>query len=156
MGVPVVSGRNSAAAGAAASDITALVAYLRELAPAPLPAPAGGAALFDDLGCAACHSTRAAPDKRLHDMGTGLADLGGEHIPRHRQWAARSAQEIARTRQLNPAAGYLHDGRARTVEEAILWHGGEGRAARDAFARAARDKRQAILHYLDPAKGDER
>ena len=50
---------------------------------------------------------------------------------------------------MNPRAGYLHDGRARSVEEAILWHDGEARASRERFMRTSRDDRRALLAFLD-------
>lgn len=151
MGVAVGAG-----SGAQMSDVHSLATYLRELALGSPPSQAAGKEVFERLGCAACHAQRPGGAAGLHDLGADLADPGGEHLARHREWAARSVEEIARVRQVNPAAGYLHDGRARTVEEAILWHGAKGRAARDAFVRTRRAERELVLDYLDPARGGEK
>lgn len=136
-----------------------------------LPAPernrsggAGGEALFTKIGCASCHRAsfdivikdRAAKERPLtihpysdlllHDMGAGLAD--------HRPVAESSGWEW-RTQPLwgigwetNGKASYLHDGRARTIEEAILWHGGEARKARAGYARLSKVDREKLIGFL--------
>lgn len=148
-----------------------LLTYLRWLAP---PAPrhsdavraAQGTALFHHLGCAACHlpsvktSTTAAfptlaprtihpyTDLLLHDMGEGLADHRPDFRASGRQWRTPALWGIGLAQLINAQAAYLHDGRARTLQEAVLWHGGEADLARQRYARLPRDQRQVLLDYL--------
>ena len=131
-----------------AESVNARAGYMRLIA---IPRRRGldepGRAIFDEVRCAACHApslrTRAdypialladidAPvftDMLLHDMGDGLADgvIDGEAGPRDWRTAPLVGLRFLRT--------YLHDGRARTVEEAILLHDGEGSEAKDSIAR---------------------
>ena len=62
--------------------------------------------------------------------------------------ARRRSGASGSCRRWLPGAGYLHDGRARTLEEAILWHGGEGEASREAYRTASAADRQALLKFL--------
>jgi len=135
-----------------------------------------GQLLFGELGCAACHRPRAttgehpeapalshqdiAPftDLLLHDMGGGLADGRPDGEATGREWRTPPLWglgliEVVRTNgQPVPEdkrdLGLLHDGRARTIEEAILWHGGEAEASRDAFTRLTAEQRAALLRFL--------
>ncbi|HEU4602958.1 MAG TPA: di-heme oxidoredictase family protein [Steroidobacteraceae bacterium] len=50
---------------------------------------------------------------------------------------------------MNRHTRFLHDGRARSIEEAVLWHGGEAQGARDAFMRLSKSDRAALLKFLD-------
>ncbi len=61
--------------------------------------------------------------------------------------AAALGDRLAYT--VDPRAGFLHDGRARTLQEAILWHGGEGQAARDRYAALSARDRRALLAFLE-------
>jgi CxxC motif-containing protein (DUF1111 family) len=137
-----------------ALPLTALVAFLNTVDP---PAPAAaclaspGAAAFTAVGCASCHTpampgpggqVRLHSDLLLHDMGAALAD-GFE------QGSATGAE--FRTAPLWRAADrahFLHDGRARTLLEAVLAHGGQAEAARLAFEALGPADRQAVLDYL--------
>lgn len=132
-----------------------LLAYLEHLAvPAPRPAPPRGAALFEQLGCGACHAgalrtrtgQRIAPytDLMLHDMGAGLADEVGEFEALGSLWRTPPLWGLGVT-----ANGFLlHDGRAARIEEAILWHGGQAESARRGYARLSRADRAILLAYL--------
>ena len=126
-----------------------------------------GARLFADAGCAACHSPRrvtsaAHPvrplrdqtiypytDLLLHDMGEGLADGFSEGAANGREWRTAPLWGIGLIDAVNDHMMLLHDGRARGIEEAILWHGGEAQAARDAFTMLSADERSALLHFLE-------
>ncbi len=132
-----------------------LLAFVSLLAP-PAPDPLGvvevrGQALFSELGCAACHAPAlkgprgelpAYTDLLLHDLGPELADgvALGEALP----------SELRTAPLWGVAAGgpYLHDGRADTLEEAILWHGGEAAAARERYAALDARDREGVLGFL--------
>jgi CxxC motif-containing protein (DUF1111 family) len=139
-----------------------LVAFIRMIGP-PAPGPGGsgarrGSALFSRIGCASCHRPRfetkaAAPylsnrtirpytDLLLHDMGDGLAD------GLSREWRTAPLWGAARRRRVQGDEYYLHDGRARSLAEAILWHGGEADRAARAFASLPREDRSALLAFL--------
>lgn len=87
-------------------------------------------------------------DLLLHDMGDGLADGRPEHLAGGREWRTAPLWGLGLAQTVLPGASYLHDGRARTPEEAILWHGGEAEAARGAFAAAGAGERAALLRFL--------
>jgi len=127
-----------------------------------------GQRLFKDLNCAACHvptlQTGFTPDAvvqairnqtiwpytdlLLHDMGPGLDDGVAERGAASREWRTAPLWGLGLTQKINPQATFLHDGRARSVEEAILWHGGEADASRQAFLALAKPQRQALLQWL--------
>ncbi|UHS60196.1 thiol oxidoreductase [Agrobacterium vaccinii] len=122
---------------------------------------------FYDAGCASCHvpkfvTKRDANDPLhsfqliwpysdflLHDMGDGLAD--GQQVGEAggRDWRTQPLWGIGLTQAVNGNGFYLHDGRARSLTEAILWHGGEAQKARDAFAALQKSDRQALLTFLE-------
>jgi CxxC motif-containing protein (DUF1111 family) len=126
-----------------------------------------GKQLFYASGCASCHQPKFvtsadAPDQEfrsqriwpysdflLHDMGEGLADgqpVGGATGS---EWRTPPLWGIGLTGTVAKKAFYLHDGRARTLEEAILWHGGEAERARDAYARLPRTDRELLIKFLE-------
>jgi len=141
-------------------DLTAYVAGLEE----PQRRNAGGAkvksgeALFSRLGCAACHkpawrtgagrTIHPYSDLLLHDMGPGLADGRPDFAAGPAEWRTAPLWGLGGAKETNPQAGYLHDGRARTFAEAILWHGGEAKSARDSFAGLPAIEREALLAFL--------
>lgn len=126
-----------------------------------------GKALFYRAGCAACHvpkfvTGRDVADKThafqliwpytdllLHDLGDGLADGQEVGDATGREWRTAPLWGIGLTRTVNGREAYLHDGRARTLEEAILWHGGEGAKARDAYDAMAQADRNRLLKFLE-------
>lgn len=126
-----------------------------------------GKALFSDLGCAACHTpsfTTGAlegqphlsgqkiwpySDLLLHDMGEGLADNRPEGVADGREWRTAPLWGIGLTEQVSGHTYFLHDGRARNVEEAILWHGGEAQPARDAYAALTEAERKALVAFVE-------
>ncbi len=130
------------------------------------PAVRAGRAQFDALGCAACHTPtwttgdeavtsgyrnqtiHPFSDLLLHDLGPELADEkhDGEATPA--EWRTPPLWGIGLFEVVNGHTRYLHDGRARTLEEAVLWHGGEALASRDAYLALAREQREALLAFL--------
>jgi CxxC motif-containing protein (DUF1111 family) len=135
-------------------------------AAAPRNAAAGqGRRLFDDLGCTACHvptlvtGDHAIPqlahqtihpytDLLLHDVGDRLTDARRDFLAQGVEWRTPPLWGLGLVQVVQPGATFLHDGRARTLAEAILWHGGEAQAARDAFRRATRQQRDALIAFL--------
>ena len=149
-----------------------LVSWARSLA-VPQPrhrdaqAAAHGAALFDKAGCAACHvpqlqtgdtaalaplarrTLRAYTDLLLHDMGEGLADGRPDHSAGARDWRTPALWGLGLASTVSGGMALLHDGRARSVAEAILWHGGEATAAREAFRNLARAERETLVRFVE-------
>ncbi|MBS1970668.1 MAG: c-type cytochrome [Bdellovibrionales bacterium] len=124
-----------------------------------------GGQLFADVSCTSCHqpsfttgnhkivalaNQKIYPftDMLLHDMGDGLADGRRDFDATGRQWKTRPLWGIGQTQTINPRAGFLHDGRARTLEEAILWHGGEGEYSKNKFVNLSQDNRDALVAFL--------
>lgn len=125
-----------------------------------------GAVLFDDFGCASCHTPTqttaqaAIPaftnqtihpytDLLLHDMGPGLADGRPSFGASGSEWRTPPLWGIGLIETVNGSRFLLHDGRARTIAEAILWHGGEGGAAAEAFRNATPAERRQLLAFLE-------
>ena len=153
------------------SELNALVRYLRSLAvPARRDwtgkAVLEGEALFAAIGCGSCHrrqlttSDRAAwpelsrqtihpyTDLLVHDLGSQLADDVGEGVASGSEWRTAPLWGLGLLSTVSGPAGLLHDGRARSPEEAILWHGGEAESSRTRFAALPREKREALLEFL--------
>jgi CxxC motif-containing protein (DUF1111 family) len=128
-----------------------------------------GAKLFQGMRCTACHTAEMKTgsghlfaelrnqtihpysDLLLHDMGDGLADKFAEGRATGTMWRTAPLWGIGYTDKVmgNPnRVGYLHDGRARTLTEAILWHGGEATQARLRFANMSKADRDALLAFL--------
>lgn len=137
----------------------ALVAFQRHLAVPRAKAAPDQSARFAALGCAACHRPRLpvdgvpglvaiAPytDLLLHDLGDGLADrdANGRSVPSTWRTAPLWGLGHAARRPL----ALLHDGRARSIEEAVLWHDGEARTARRRFEQLDAAQRRRMLDWL--------
>jgi len=140
-----------------------LTAYASTLSVPPrhgadAPGAVAGAKLFDSVGCAACHTPslptgdgetiRPYTDLLLHDMGPDLADGLPMGMAGPGEWRTPPLWGIGRTEQVSGATFFLHDGRARSLFEAILWHGGEAEAARRSFVALAAAQRQKLLAFL--------
>ncbi len=141
----------------------AVVSFQHSLAvpssPSPHAQPDRDSKVFTQLGCAACHqpqmpvSTSAviAPytDLRLHDLGTRLADetVTGEKVSS--KWRTAPLWGLGYRVSFERSPTFLHDGRARSVEEAILWHDGEAADARARFEQLPAAQRRAFLHWLE-------
>jgi CxxC motif-containing protein (DUF1111 family) len=155
-----------------ASEVTALVRYLRALAvPARRrwtePMVREGEALFDTIGCASCHRPRIVTgeltgwpeltrqtirpytDLLLHDLGSQLGDDVTEGLASGREWRTPPLWGLGLLPTVSGQSGLLHDGRARSPEEALLWHGGEAERARERFRHLPRRARAAVLAFLD-------
>ena len=143
--------------------------YVRTLAvPAPLELSdeaARGRELFSDFGCAGCHRSEVETgdhpldvlayqaiqpytDLLLHDMGEELADGRPDFQADEREWRTPPLWGIGLVQTVQPGSGYLHDGRARNLAEAILWHGGEAERAREEFRTADEAERDALIDFL--------
>ncbi len=88
-------------------------------------------------------------DLLLHDMGDGLADSRPEGRATGREWRTAPLWGIGLTERVSGHTYFLHDGRARSLLEAILWHGGEAQPHRDAVVRMPRSDRNALLRFLE-------
>lgn len=131
------------------------------------PQVLAGKAQFYRAGCADCHVPKFVTgrdaanaslafqliwpygDFLLHDMGPGLADGQQVGLATGSEWRTAPLWGIGLTKAVNGQEAYLHDGRARTLQEAILWHDGEARKARDAYAAMDRNDRQKLLRFLE-------
>lgn len=126
-----------------------------------------GEQLFAASGCAACHTPQLktaaharypatlpaqtiAPysDLLLHDMGKGLADGRPDFRASGSQWRTPPLWGIGLVPVVNGHSQYLHDGRARNLEEAVLWHGGEASRAKDRYIGLRKEERESLLAFL--------
>jgi CxxC motif-containing protein (DUF1111 family) len=82
-------------------------------------------------------------------MGDGLADERPEGEANGREWRTTPLWGVGLTQTVSEHTFLLHDGRARGVEEAILWHGGEAQAARDAYAALSAEDRAALIAFVN-------
>jgi CxxC motif-containing protein (DUF1111 family) len=127
-----------------------------------------GGILFEQMQCSVCHQPtlrtadyfarlpelsrqtfHAYTDLLLHDMGDGLADHRPDYAASGRDWRTPPLWGLGLSRTVNGSTVLLHDGRARNVTEAILWHGGEAQRARDAFARLSKQDRDALIAFVN-------
>ncbi|MGR3434507.1 MAG: di-heme oxidoreductase family protein [Shimia sp.] len=126
-----------------------------------------GKEVFYGTGCVACHrpafvTHRLADrpehsfqliwpytDLLLHDMGPGLADHRPEARATGREWRTPPLWGIGLTEQVSGHTYFLHDGRARSLLEAVLWHGGEAQAQRDAVVDLSPADRAALIAFLE-------
>lgn len=145
--------------------------YVRMLAP-PRPGDdtsevARGGALFRTVGCAGCHVPvlRTGPhriqalaqrdaelysDLLLHDLGAALSDGRADGDAAPNEWRTTPLWGLRVMRDfLDGDAFFLHDGRARSVEEAVALHGGEAAAARAAFTALAPADRAALVRFVE-------
>ncbi len=125
-----------------------------------------GRVVFAAAGCASCHRptmhtgpAKDAPelsgqkfsaftDMLLHDMGSDLADNRPDFLATGREWRTAPLWGIGLVRVVNGYEAYLHDGRARTLLEAIMWHGGEAERARDYVRTLSAEDRAALLAFI--------
>jgi CxxC motif-containing protein (DUF1111 family) len=124
-----------------------------------------GEGLFKTLGCEQCHREtletgahavtelehqRIHPytDLLLHDLGPALADGRPDGAASGAEWRTPALWGLGLTQTVLPYAAFLHDGRARTLEEAILWHGGEAETSREGFRVLSAVDRAALMAFL--------
>jgi CxxC motif-containing protein (DUF1111 family) len=126
-----------------------------------------GKEIFYRIGCASCHQPKFVTgdlpgnpqlshqliypytDMLLHDMGDGLADNRPEGVASGNEWRTAPLWGIGLTQTVSGHTLFLHDGRARNIAEAILWHGGEGEASRDAFAALSKEDRDRLIAFVN-------
>tara|TARA_E500000331_G_scaffold87365_1_gene82924 strand:+ start:11730 stop:13100 length:1371 start_codon:yes stop_codon:yes gene_type:complete len=126
-----------------------------------------GERLFEQAKCSGCHlpelrtgnypllplieyqTFRAYTDLLLHDMGEDLADGRPDFLAGPRDWRTPPLWGIGLSAQVNGSTNFLHDGRARNIQEAILWHGGEAKTSRDLFADMSKDERNALIAFVN-------
>ncbi len=126
-----------------------------------------GARLFVQSQCSACHTPRHVTgddhpieplrnqvifpytDLLLHDMGPGLADHRPDGQASGSEWRTPPLWGIGLVETVNGHTMFLHDGRARSIEEAILWHGGEAAESRRRFTSLTAGERQALIRFLE-------
>jgi CxxC motif-containing protein (DUF1111 family) len=170
MGTPVEAVDRAPDPEVLESTVHAVAFYVRALAP-PAPGPdtesrIQGRALFTQIQCARCHipefqtgtskvaalsnkPVRLYSDLLLHDMGDALADNRPDGQASGREWRTTPLWGLRLMRNfLNGQALLMHDGRARTIEEAILLHGGEALASRNAFAALSPAQKEALLDFV--------
>jgi CxxC motif-containing protein (DUF1111 family) len=131
------------------------------------PQFARGEALFGQAQCSVCHlpmletgprpalksaanlTLRAYTDLLLHDMGPELADGRPDFKASGSEWRTAPLWGIGLLRIVNGHGDLMHDGRARNVTEAILWHGGQAQAAREAFRAMSKADRDALVKFVE-------
>jgi CxxC motif-containing protein (DUF1111 family) len=134
---------------------------------ASFPETLHGKQMFYQSGCIACHTPKFVTrsdakadtqsfqliwpysDFLLHDMGDGLADGQQVGVATGQEWRTPPLWGIGLTQTVSGHTFFLHDGRARNLTEAILWHGGEAEKARNAFAALPKDDRAALITFLE-------
>ncbi|MGB3363846.1 MAG: di-heme oxidoredictase family protein [Thermodesulfobacteriota bacterium] len=125
-----------------------------------------GEQFFYGIGCNSCHVStletgqtdiqevsnqkiQAFTDLLLHDMGEGLADNRPDFLANGREWRTAPLWGIGLTQRVLGVQNFLHDGRARTLEEAILWHGGEAEATKNDFMNLSAKEREQLIDFLN-------
>ena len=125
-----------------------------------------GSQIFVQAGCAVCHTPQHTTgaheveavsiqtiypytDLLLHDMGPELADGRPDFAANGQEWRTPPLWGIGLVETVSGHTMFLHDGRARNLTEAILWHGGEGSHARDAFKALTKERREALIRFLN-------
>ena len=122
---------------------------------------------FEDLGCASCHAPtlvtgdirdlpefsgetiRPYTDLLLHDMGPELADNRPDFLADGQEWRTPPLWGLGLIKAVNLHENLLHDGRARNIVEAILWHGGEAKVSREAFRNLSAADRDDLIAFLE-------
>lgn len=121
---------------------------------------------FNEIGCADCHASGMKTvnsqipsldkqsifpytDLLLHDMGDGLADGRPDGLANGKEWRTAPLWGIGLVETVNKHTRFLHDGRARNIEEAILWHGGEAERSKQNFKKLEKIEREAVISFLN-------
>jgi len=124
-----------------------------------------GGELFTAARCVACHTPtlttgahkfaelrnqviRPYSDLLLHDMGPELADNYPQGVASGQEWRTAPLWGVGLLKSINANTRYLHDGRARSIEEAVLWHGGQGEKSRERFKALGADDRQQMVDFI--------
>ncbi|EFO32434.1 exported protein [Roseibium sp. TrichSKD4] len=157
----------------APDPVLELVTFYSENLAVPLrrkvsdPTVLRGKELFNDIGCASCHQPKFVTSREaenpahrfqliwpytdllLHDMGEGLADHRPVGDANGREWRTPPLWGIGLTETVNNHTRFLHDGRARNLLEAVLWHGGEAEKAKNAVIDLEPTDRKALIAFLE-------
>jgi CxxC motif-containing protein (DUF1111 family) len=125
-----------------------------------------GEVLFNDLGCESCHRATFTTgddyferrlrnqvihpytDLLLHNMGEGLADHRPTFDADGYEWRTPPLWGIGMVKAVNGHTRFLHDGRARNLEEAVLWHGGEAEQAKQGYTQLSENDRASVIKFL--------
>ena len=141
--------------------LEAIAFYLKNLkVPKSIVTEKEGENSFAQIGCVQCHSPsftltsgyviKPFTDMLLHDMGEGLSDGRTEFKAEENEWRTAPLWGIGKyALAIGKSPDFLHDGRAKTLEEAILWHGGEAKKSRDNFMSLSKSQREAMLRYIN-------
>jgi len=126
-----------------------------------------GKQIFNTINCTACHipkmqtgntypitglrnqTIRPFTDLLLHDMGSGLADNAPDFDATGTEWRTQPLWGIGLIKNVNNHTNLLHDGRARNIEEAILWHGGEALEAKNKYKQLNAQQRSDLLAFIN-------
>ncbi|MBL43080.1 MAG: thiol oxidoreductase [Rhodospirillaceae bacterium] len=128
-----------------------------------------GREIFINAGCAKCHiqsvktgknsnsqldflnnqNIQPFTDLLLHDMGEELAEYSKEGIAYGKEWRTAPLWGLGLIQKVNGKIRLLHDGRARSIQEAILWHGGEAKISRDKFLMMKKSNRELLIKFLE-------
>ncbi len=125
-----------------------------------------GEQLFEQIECTKCHTPKFKTgasdisalanqtiypfsDMLLHDMGEDLADNRPDFKANGREWKTKALWGIGLTEIVNGHTDFLHDGRAKNVTEAILWHGGEGEKSKNKFKALSKKERAQVIEFIN-------
>ena len=119
-----------------------------------------GLEIFEQISCAKCHISSFETSKGfkiypysdflLHDMGEDLSDGRSEFKANENEWRTAPLWGLALHERINgEKPRLLHDGRARTFQEAILWHGGEAKNSRENYMNLEKEKREKLIKFLE-------
>ena len=126
-----------------------------------------GKKTFETIGCASCHipkiqtgsnypiaafrnqTIRPYTDMLLHDMGDALGDNATDFLATGNEWRTPALWGIGLIQTVNGHTNLMHDGRAKNITEAILWHGGEGSTSKNKFKQLPVKEREDLLKFLN-------
>ncbi len=126
-----------------------------------------GKKIFQEINCTACHvpkiqtstnypilafrnqTIRPYTDLLLHDMGEELSDNASDFLANGNEWRTQPLWGIGLINTVNGHTNLLHDGRARNITEAILWHGGEAQTAKLKFKQLTTIDRNNLLEFIN-------
>jgi len=154
------------------SEVLQLVTFYTQTLAVPAPrniedeGVRRGAVIFNEIQCASCHVPKQRTleasidalanqtiwpytDMLLHDMGEGLSDNRADFLATETEWKTRPLWGIGLTKTVGGHTDLLHDGRARNIMEAILWHGGEAQASKDSFKNLNTEEREDLMAFVN-------
>ncbi|MBA3681298.1 MAG: thiol oxidoreductase [Bacteroidetes bacterium] len=126
-----------------------------------------GKYIFKNAGCDKCHTSKFVTsnnsdiaalnniiihpysDFLVHDMGIGLSDNRADFLAKSNEWRTQPLWGIGLIKTVNRHTYLLHDGRARNIQEAILWHGGEAQMSRDYYFKLNKKERSSLLKFIE-------